>query len=466
MNGDFHGNTKQALMSAPTRDGAYAHFSLDVQQHVIFILNHRAEQNTRSILDAHRSPPCEPAFEQPLGPGSRAWHSEPMSAPPPTSAARIAATVAFFTNGALLSTLMARYAEVKQALGLSPLLFGLVVVGAVLGGVLAGQTPALAIRRLGTARTSAIGTTALAAGITVAAIGVTLGQTWMLAAGLILSGFLDAAVDVAQNSQALRIQSALGRSIITRMHAGWSAGAATGAAVGTAAAAWGVPLLIHTAAWGALCAIAVVIAARHYLPDAGAPVDAPAGAPTTSRRRHPALLLAPLALIAVAGITVEEVANNWSAVYLATERPLPLSMAGIGLSVILGAQFVGRFLGDIVIDALGTHTALRLGLGMVTLGLIGGIWTPWTIPALALWGLAGLGSSVTVPIAFTEADTISGLKPQTGVTLVSWSMRIMTLALSPSIGAAAAAFSLPIALTGTAAVAAMGWLATLALRRH
>lgn len=390
-----------------------------------------------------------------------------MSAPTPTPAARIAATVAFFTNGALLSTLMARYAEVKEHLGLSPLLFGFVVVGAILGGVLAGQVPALVIRRLGTARTSAIGTIALATGITVAALGVTLGQTWMLATGLILAGLLDATVDVAQNSQALRVQEALGRSIITRMHAGWSAGAAAGAAVGTAASAWNIPLLIHTAGWGALCAVAVILAARHYLPDADAPVNAPAGTPDATRRRHPALLLAPLALIAVAGITVEEVANNWSAVYLATERSLPLSMAGIGLSVILGAQFVGRFLGDIVIDALGTHATLRLGLGMVTIGLIGGIWTPWTAPALALWGLAGLGSSVTVPIAFIEADSIGGLKPQTGVTLVSWSMRIMTLALSPAIGAiTTATSSLPIALTGTAAVAATGWLATLALQRR
>ena len=389
-----------------------------------------------------------------------------MSAPTAPRAARIATAVAFFTNGALLSTLMARYAEVKEHLGLSPLLFGFVVVSAPLGGVLAGQVPALVIRRLGTARTSAIGTAALAAGITAAALGATLGQTWILATGLILAGLLDAAVDVAQNSQALRVQAAVGRSIITRMHAGWSAGAAVGAAVGTAASTRGVPLLIHTASWGALCAVAVLVAARHYLPDSDVPIDVSAGTSGTPRRRHPALLLAPLALIAVAGLTVEEVANNWSAVYLATERPLPLSMAGIGLSVILGAQFVGRFIGDPVIDALGTHTTLRLGLGMVTIGLIGGVWAPWTVPALSLWGLAGLGSSITVPIAFTEADSISELKPQTGVTLISWSMRIMTLALSPAIGAIATASSLPVALTCTAAVAAMGWLATLTLQRR
>jgi hypothetical protein len=51
-----------------------------------------------------------------------------------------------------------------------------------------------------------------------------------------------------------------------------------------------------------------------------------------------------------------------------------------------------------------------------------------------------------VPAAFHAADDLPGLKPGTGLALVSWMMRISFLGLSPAVGALSDAAGLRLAL--------------------
>lgn len=359
--------------------------------------------------------------------------------------------VAFATNGALPATLLARYAEVKGDLGLSAAVFGIVVVGFTVGAAGAFHLPGAVLRRLGVRWTTVSGTTWIALSLVLAASGVAAGNAGIFVAGLVLAGFGDAVVDVAQNAEGLRVQEAYGRSVLTSMHAGWSIGAAVGGVVGTAAASAGVPLLLHLAAWGALCVIAMAMAARSFLPDARR--DATDDPETGPLGRHAMLLLAPLALVALAGISVEDVGNNWSAVLLATEREMTASSAGIGLSVLLAAQFIGRLLGDRFIDRVGNRAALVASLGAVAVGLTLAAWAPGASLTVVGFALAGLGCAITVPLAFARADALPGLRPHAGVTWIGWTMRTTTIGLSPAIGGIATVASLPIAISAVALIA-------------
>lgn len=371
---------------------------------------------------------------------------------------------AFATNGALPASLLARYAEVKEMLGLSPALFGVLVVGLGLGGALVLHLPGVVSRRLGVARSAGLGTAWIGACLVLAASGVAMGSPWLLLAGLILAGAGDAVVDVAQNSQGIRVQEQYGRSLLNSMHAGWSIGAAVGGAVGTGAALLGIPLLTHMALWAAVCVLAMTFCARLFLPEPQ-PLDEAdeylndpqeaAAAPGAGRMM---LILAPLALVALAGISVEDIGNNWSAVLLAGERDVAAASAGVGLTVLLAAQFIGRLLGDRVIDALGSRFTLLISLAGVALGLGGAAWAPNA--ALTLMGLAvaGLGCAVTVPIAFARADAVPGLPAHSGVTWISWVMRTVALCLSPAIGLMSEVGSLPLALTAVTLIAVLALL--------
>lgn len=365
--------------------------------------------------------------------------------------ARTATMVAFATNGALPATLLARYAEVKDTLGVDAGVFGLLVAGFMIGAAGAFHMPGAFLRRWGSRRVTSLGTVWVALALLLATVGVATGDPWVFIAGLVLAGYGDAVVDVAQNSQGLCVQEAYGRSLLSSMHAGWSIGAAAGGLVGTFAASAGVPLSIHLGAWGVLCGIAMAWAARSFLPDRDAGTEDENASGSLGRRAL--WLLIPLALVALAGVAVEDVGNNWSAVFLAAERGVPTSMAGIGLSVLLVAQFVGRILGDRFIDRVGNKPAVVTSLILIAGGLIMVAWSPWVALTLTGFALAGVGCAITVPLAFAGADALPGLKAHAGVTWVNWIMRVATIALTPAIGGITTLASLPIAITAASLIA-------------
>lgn len=365
-----------------------------------------------------------------------------MQQTPVNRRARAAATVAFATNGALPASLLARYAEVQEMLGLDAGMFGLVIAGFMIGAAIAFQIPALILRHLGSRWTTSTGTFGFAVMLVVGSVGVAVGKPWLFLVGLLVAGFLDAVVDVSQNSQGLQVQERYGRSVLTSMHAGWSIGAATGGVVGTIAATAGISLVVHMALWGLVCSVVVFIASRWFIPTQVVE-DASAGKVGKSA----ILLLIPLLLVALAGISVEDIGNNWSAILLATERGVPVAAAGIGLSVLLGAQFIGRLLGDRFIDTVGARTAVISALATLTTGLLVAAWAPTMALTLVGLGLAGLGCAITVPLAFAGADAIPGLKAHAGVAWINWMMRAATVALTPMIGGIANIAGLPVAIT-------------------
>lgn len=402
--------------------------------------------------------------------------------------ARWAVTAAFATNGALLGALIPHYPEAKAAFGLDPAGFGLLVIALAVGGTLAGPLPAPILRRFGARRVMLAGSVAIAllttaAGLVLDVAGAGAGAghgagtaaAWLLwvFAGLVLaSGVLDAVVDTAQNAQGLRVQTRLARPVLTTMHAGWSLGAAAGAGLGAAVISVGGPAALHLGLNGAVC-VAVLLGIRRLFltEDPADPVptdDASDGAsarPTPARSRvlPPRAALAalvPAVVIAMAGFGVEEFGNAWATLFLITERGLDPAAAVLGASTLLGAQFIGRLAGDRTLAALGRRGALTAGLGAVVVGLglaLAPLPESVAVPAaFAGLALAGLGCAVVVPVAYALGDEAPGLRPQTGLAVTSWCMRLAGVGLSPAVGALAGAVGLAPALTVFLGLAVVG----------
>ncbi|WP_239074699.1 hypothetical protein [Micrococcus sp. JV4] len=162
----------------------------------------------------------------------------------------------------------------------------------------------------------------------------------------------------------------------------------------------------------------------------------------------------------MAGFGVEEFGNAWATLFLITERGLDPAAAVLGASTLLGAQFVGRLAGDRTLTALGRRGALTAGLGAVVVGLglaLAPLPEPVAVPAaFAGLALAGLGCAVVVPVAYALGDEAPGLRPQTGLAVTSWCMRLAGVGLSPAVGALAGAVGLAPALTVFLGLAAVG----------
>ncbi|MDF9717454.1 MFS transporter [Nocardioides sp. ChNu-99] len=362
--------------------------------------------------------------------------------------ARLGVSLMFFTNGVLYSALLPRYPEIKRALDLSDTAFGLTVVAFPAGAIAAAAAGASLIRRFGAPRVTAVGSVLLAVAMGVAGVS---GTVALLFAALVLGGVLDAVVDAAQNVHGIAVERLTGRSIINSLHAIWSLGAASGGVIGAAAAAAdvaiGLQMVVNGVVWAAVALLAARLSRLPHgaRPDAGAAsAGDPAGDPATTtdgaERARPAArraayrLLVPLVLLAVCGTLLEDVANNWVVLLLGRETAAPAVVAGLGLTVVLVSQFVGRLLGDPMTDRWGRGAVARAGGLLVAGGLVpvvAGASYPFVLLGFALMGF---GSATLVPAAFAAADRVPGLPVGTGVALTGWLMRLGFLATSPLVG--------------------------------
>jgi len=350
----------------------------------------------------------------------------------------------FLTNGAIFANLVPRFPELKAALALSNTQYGIVVAAFPVGGLVAGLAAGAVVRRLTSARTTLICTI----GIAVLVFAAGLSTTPLLLAVLLFGGGLcDAVTDVAQNVNGLRLQRIYGRSIINSLHAVWSVGAVLGAGMAAGAIALHVPIAVHL---GVSAAVFVGVAAVAYPfllkgPDQD---DHPSAGMEAAGRPgwHVGGVLLVLVLMATAGAVVEDAGSSWSTLYLGNGLGAGGAVAALGYIALLGFQFIGRISGDGLVDRFGARAVARSGGLLAAAGM--GLALAWpSVPGtIAGFAAAGLGVATSIPAAMHAADRLPGLRPGTGLTALSWLMRVGFVGAPPIVGMIADATSLRVGL--------------------
>lgn len=384
--------------------------------------------------------------------------------------ARGAVATLFLTNGALLANILPRFPEIKEQLGIDNTVYGLAITAFPIGAIVAGLASAALIRRFGSARVAVFGTVLTSLGVLAAGVAPSI---MLFALGLSLGGAMDAITDVAQNAHGLRVQRNYGRSILNSFHAVWSVGAVLGGTMAAVAIALALPIGVHLAGSAAIFSAASLTALRFCLrgPDTTSGGVARGDSSTTPPKRTASipprviLMLTALVIIAIAGTVVEDAGNSWASLYLGS-LGAPATIAATGFIALVGAQFIGRLLGDKLIDRFGQRLVARVGGGVVALGMGLALAFP-TIPgAIIGFAAAGLGVATLVPAAMSEADALPGLRPGTGLTVVSWLMRLGFLLSPPVVGLLADAAGLRVGLMTIPVVGVCVIVFAAALRRY
>lgn len=343
--------------------------------------------------------------------------------------------VFFVSNGAVFAALLPWYPLMVERLSLSAWEFGLIVASFAIGAIASSVLPSRLIARFRAVPVAGGGTVLLAAAVALAAWS---GNGLALAACIFLVGFFDAIVDVAQNVIGIAIQDASGRSMLSSMHALWSLGGVLSGAASTAAASAGVDMRVYLAVVGLSCVVLVALGGLLVgdgtvspKPDPVHDVSSPGAHP---RWRLVLVAALPLAVIAICGTTIEDIANNWSAIAAVQISNVPAASAGIAFSAIIGSQCLGRFTGDLLIQKRGRTWVARLGGILIALGGIAVVTAQEPIQLLAGLAAIGYGSATLVPSALGAAAHIPGVSHAAGVTLVNWIMRVGFLVTSPLVG--------------------------------
>jgi MFS family permease len=380
--------------------------------------------------------------------------------------ARFAVAALFLTNGALFANLLPRYPEIKTDLQLSNAVYGAAIAAFSGGALVAGLTAAALIRRYRSSRVAVAGTIGIAVFVVVAGVAT---APVVLAAALFIAGASDAVTDVAQNAHGLRVQRNYGRSIINSFHAVWAVGAILGGLMGAGAIALHIPRATHLAIAAAVFSAVVLVAYPYLL--RGPDHDDHPSARTAGRQGAGIAVyatLVALVVIAIAGATVEDAGSSWATLYLRDSLGAPGPVAVFGYVALVGFMFIGRLTGDRLVDRFGERAVARAGGCLAAAGMGAALAFPNVPGTIAGFAAAGLGVATVIPAAMHGADQLPGMRPGSGLTAVTWLMRIGFFGAPLVVGVIADATSLRVGLLSVpvAGLVVMALAGALSARRQ
>ena len=121
-------------------------------------------------------------------------------------------------------------------------------------------------------------------------------------------------------------------------------------------------------------------------------------------------------------------------------------LAGMAFVALQGAQTIGRFTGDAIVDRLGDRLTARIGALIALAGMSLALLLPTPATALIGFAAAGWGIATLFPAAFRTADDLPGVPHGVGITVVGWLARLGFFITPPIVGALADALTLRYAL--------------------
>lgn len=316
----------------------------------------------------------------------------------------------FLVNGALIGSWAPKLPVLMQRLQISEGAAGLLVLVLGLGSVSMMPVFGAMTARHGSARAVRLG--AVLAAPTLLLMSLMPGL-WTVGLAVFLFGGFVGGMDVAVNANAVAVERARRRAIMSSCHGFWSLGAMAGAGAGgilmAALGEIGHALLVTVA-----IALVLVLALPQILADrpGNQAVRVPLRLPTSPL---PYLI----GLLALCAMIPEGAIIDWAAVYLRRDLGASLSLSGFGFAACAGAMAIMRFAGDGLRQRLGARLILQLGSAVGALGLALAALAPTPGLAILGFGLAGLGISNLVPIAFSAAGNLPGIAPGIGMSVAT-----------------------------------------------
>ena len=234
----------------------------------------------------------------------------------------------------------------------------------------------------------------LASGIICLVLPVLASSSFLPAVGiaLCLFGVGIGTLDCTMNIQAVIVERASKRPMMSGFHGLFSVGGFTGAGCVSLLLSSGVTPLTAASIVVAVILTAMTIAARNLLPYGGH------GGVAFMLPRGP---FAFVGIICFMLFLVEGSMLNWSALFFADTRSVDPIHAGLAYTVFATAMTIGRLSGDFVVERIGSKRIITLGGLLAGLGLAMATVVPsWDI-SLFSYALVGAGCSNIVPMLFS-----------------------------------------------------------------
>ncbi|MFI1179219.1 MFS transporter [Streptomyces sp. NPDC020799] len=374
---------------------------------------------------------------------------DPIPVDPALRSLRTALTLFFALDGLLFAGWVVRIPAIKEQTGASAGALGLALLGVSAGAVATMTVTGRLCHKFGSHPVT------VAAGVLMS-LGIALPPLThsALALGLVLLVFGAAygGINVAMNSAAVDLVAALRRPVMPSFHAAFSLGGMLGAGLGGLVAGHlsvTSHLLLLTVAGLAISAVAGRALLAHPAPR---PEPRTPAATTGSGSGKGRRLVVVFGLIALCDAYGEGALADWGALHLHQDLGARAGLAAVGYSVFALTMTLGRLTGTVLLERLGQTRTLVAGGAAAAVGMLLGSLAPTVWAALLGFAVTGFGLANIFPVAIGRAGELAG--PGGVATASTFGYGGMLLG-PPAIGFLAETWSLPVALTTVAALAAM-----------
>lgn len=222
----------------------------------------------------------------------------------------------------------------------------------------------------------------------------TVDSIYLAVPALLLFGALMGCIDVVINIQAVIVEKAAGKRLMSGMHALWSTGGFAGAgAFGLWVGTFGLSPLASTVIAALILAGITLYFSHNLLPyggDAGGKLLA-----------IPHGIVIFIGIISMISFLIEGAMMDWGGVFLTQARGFDLSLAGTGFTMFSLAMLIMRFVGDRLVQKLGQKIVILGGVVLAFLGFLLLIFGPGQISLFLGFFAIGIGSANIVPVFFS-----------------------------------------------------------------
>ncbi|EIK94577.1 transporter [Pseudomonas sp. M47T1] len=343
--------------------------------------------------------------------------------------------VAFFIAGFTMSSWAPLVPLAKARAGLDDGMLGLLLLCLGAGSILTMPVAGYLTARVGCRRVILTGGAVVCLVMPLLA---TVANPWLLMAAIFFFGAGIGALDCAMNIQAVLVERASGRAMMSGFHGLFSVGGIAGAAGMTGLLSLGLAALPAVLCVVALTVLALWAAGPHLLTSGnGEP------GPLLARPRGIVLFLGVLCFIV---FQAEGAVLDWSAVFLVGDHGMDPRYAGLGYAAFATTMTIGRLTGDLIVTRLGGARVVIIGGAVAAAGLALSILAPSWVLALIGYALVGAGCSNIVPVLFTAVGRQKTM-PQSVAIPAMTSLGYAGILIGPAaIGFIAHASSLSVAL--------------------
>ncbi|EMI7476652.1 MFS transporter [Morganella morganii] len=363
--------------------------------------------------------------------------------PPATPAGReqMATRALFFVAGFASAAWAALVPFAKLNTGVNDGVLGLLLLCLGGGALVAMPLTGVLTTRFGCRRVMTVSVILLSAALPLLAV---INHTGLLALTLIIFGMGIGITDCAMNIQAIIVEKAAPKPMMSGFHGFYSVGGIAGAGAMSGFMLAGMGALQAAGAVTAICLLLLAFSYKGML-DYAWPSEGPAFAVPRG-----AVLL--IGIICFATFLAEGSVLDWSAVFLTEYRHVPESMGGLGFACFAVLMSLGRLTGDKIVAVLGRPQVVLWGALLAAGGLLLSVLSDNWLLALTGYGLIGLGCANVVPVMFSAIGRQTSMPQAVAVPAVTTLGYLGILAGPASVGLIAYRFTLPAALLAVVAL--------------